>query len=359
MSADLASLRDSLLQQIAAAATLDALETVRVDALGKKGSITALFATMGSLPPDQRKDAGAQFNNIKQLVTDALQARKGVLEQAALQTQLQAEAIDVTLPPMAIHTGSMHPIRQVLDEVINIFARLGFDVATGPDIEDDWHNFTALNIPPSHPARQMHDTFYMQGNAADGAPLVLRTHTSPVQIRTLMQQKPPLRMLAFGSTYRCDSDQTHTPMFHQIEGLVIEEGIHMGHLKGTLQAFLKAFFNLDAVPMRLRPSFFPFTEPSAEVDIACNRQGGRMEIGTGDDWLEILGCGMVHPNVLKNCGVDPSRYQGFAFGMGVERLAMLKYGMPDLRAFFASDLRWLQHYGFNMLDAAPIPGGAA
>jgi phenylalanyl-tRNA synthetase alpha chain len=252
--------------------------------------------------------------------------------------------------------GSIHPVSQVIDEITEIFAQMGFSVAEGPDIEEDFYNFTALNIPPEHPARQMHDTFYLP-ERADGTRRVLRTHTSPVQIRTMLNTKPPLRIIAPGRTFRCDSDQTHTPMFHQVEALVIDESTHMGHLKGCIEAFCRAFFEVDEVKMRFRPSYFPFTEPSAEVDIGCRREGGELRIGEGDDWLEIMGCGMVHPKVLEHGGIDSTKYQGFAFGMGIDRIAMLKYGAPDLRAFFDSDLRWLRHYGFSSLNVPTLGQG--
>lgn len=340
------TLQASLIAAITSAPTLEALEVIRIDALGKSGQITAQLKQLGGLSPEARKERGAELNRIKEAVTAALEARKTALEAEALDRQLAAEAVDVTLPSRPAPQGSLHPITRTIDELTQIFGQMGFDLAVGPDIEDDFHNFTALNIPPEHPARQMHDTFYLCGETAPGHPAVLRTHTSPVQIRVMQGGKPPFRVIAPGRTYRSDSDQTHTPMFHQIEGFVVGRDIHMGHLKGTLQAFLEAFFGVENLPVRFRPSFFPFTEPSAEVDIGCNRKGERIEIGAGADWLEILGCGMIHRKVLENCGLDPDEWQGFAFGMGIERLAMLKYGIPDLRAFFAGDLRWLRHYGF-------------
>ena len=340
---------------IAASEHSSALEELRVAILGKNGSLTQALKAMGALSPDERKARGAELNAVKQQVTDAIEARKSALAGAELNARLLTEKIDVTLPARPIPRGSIHPVTQVIEEITAIFADMGFSVALGPDIEDDAHNFDALNIPESHPARQMHDTFYLQGNG-DGKTL-LRTHTSPVQIRTMQSGKPPFRFIAPGSTYRCDSDLTHTPMFHQVEGFVIDKNIHMGHLKGCLTEFLKAFFELDEVPVRFRPSFFPFTEPSAEVDIGCKRSRDELKIGAGDDWLEILGCGMVHPNVLKNCNLDPNEWQGFAFGMGVERLAMLKYGIPDLRTFFDSDIRWLSHYGFDALNIPSLVGG--
>ncbi|MEW5965292.1 MAG: phenylalanine--tRNA ligase subunit alpha [Pseudomonadota bacterium] len=351
-TSELEALKSELLSQIAAAGELAGLEAVRVAALGKKGRVSELMSRLGSLPPDERKAFGQTVNTLKTEVSDALEARKAVLEAAALAAQLARETADVTLPVRAgpEAEGRIHPISQVLDEVVEIFADLGFSVAEGPDIETDDLNFTKLNIPAEHPARQEHDTFYFQPKA-DGSRLLLRTHTSPVQIRTMVASKPPIRIIAPGRVYRCDSDQTHTPMFHQIEGLVIDEATHMGHLKWVLEEFCKAFFEVDKVRMRFRASHFPFTEPSAEVDI------GAEAIGKPGQWLEILGCGMVHPNVLRNCGLDPERYQGFAFGMGLDRIAMLKYGIPDLRAFFSADLRWLRHYGFSVLDVPTLGGG--
>ncbi|MBZ0325574.1 MAG: phenylalanine--tRNA ligase subunit alpha, partial [Alphaproteobacteria bacterium] len=289
---------------------------------------------------------------------DAIEARKAALADDALAAGLEAERVDVTLPPRPEAEGRVHPISQTIDELTAVFADMGFTVAEAGDIEDDFHNFTALNIPPEHPARQMHDTFYLEPRA-DGSRMLLRTHTSPVQIRTMQARTPPLRIIAPGRTYRCDSDMTHTPMFHQVEGLVIDRNIHMGHLKGCLIEFCRAYFEIDDLPLRFRPSFFPFTEPSAEVDIGCSRADGGLKIGAGDDWLEILGSGMVHPRVLAHCGLDPDEWQGFAFGMGIERIAMLKYGIPDLRTFFDSDLRWLRHYGFLPLDLPSMAEGLA
>ena len=351
-------IRSQALAQIAEAASLEALEAARVAALGKKGTISALMGGLGAMAPEARKEAGARFNVVKDEVAAVIAARKAVLEAQALDARLSSERVDVTLPPRPERQGRVHPIPQVMEEIFTIFAQMGFAIAEGPDIEDDFHNFTALNIPPEHPARQMHDTFYF-GERADGTRHLLRTHTSPVQIRTLCSQKPPIRIIAPGRTYRCDSDMTHTPMFHQVEGLVIDTATHMGHLKGCLVEFLQSYFGVDDVPVRFRPSFFPFTEPSAEVDIGCSREGGELKIGKGAGWLEILGCGMVHPNVLKACGIDPDVYQGFAFGMGVERVAMLKYGIPDLRTFFDADIRWLEHYGFQPLDVPTQAGGLA
>jgi phenylalanyl-tRNA synthetase alpha chain len=351
-TSELETLKAELLAEIAAAGDLAAIEAVRVAALGKKGRIAEQMAKLGKLPPDERKAFGAATNAVKDAVTQSLEARRADLEAAALEARLASERADVTLPvrPGPEAQGRIHPVSQVLDECVEIFADLGFDVAEGPDIETDDMNFTKLNIPPEHPARQEHDTFYFPPKP-DGSRLVLRTHTSPVQIRTMQSRKPPIRIIAPGRVYRCDSDQTHTPMFHQIEGLVIDETTHMGHLKWVLEEFCKAFFEVPDVKMRFRASHFPFTEPSMEVDI------GAEAIGKPGQWLEILGCGMVHPNVLRNCGLDPDKYQGFAFGMGLDRLTMLKYGVPDLRAFFSADLRWLRHYGFSVLDVPTLAGG--
>jgi phenylalanyl-tRNA synthetase alpha chain len=351
-ASDLTSLENAALRDITAASDLAALDAVRVATVGKKGSISELMSKLGTLPADQRKAFGQTVNALKQRVTEALDARKSDLDAVALSAKLATERADITLPvrsgPEA--RGRIHPVSQVLDEVIEIFASLGFAVAEGPDIETDDNNFTKLNVPADHPARQEHDTFYFNP-AEDGSRLLLRTHTSPVQIRTMLAQKPPIRIIAPGRVYRCDSDMTHTPMFHQVEGLVIDETTHMGHLKWTLEAFAKAFFEVDEVKMRFRASHFPFTEPSMEVDI------GAEAIGKPGQWLEILGCGMVHPNVLRNCGLDPDKVQGFAFGVGLDRLAMLKYGIPDLRQFFAGDVRWLSHYGFSPLDVPTLGGG--
>ena len=356
--ADPITLEREILAAIDGAADEAALEAVRVAALGKKGSVSELLKTLGAMTPDERKQQGPLINGLKERATEAIAARRRVLKDAALDARLNSETVDVTLPlrEPAAETGRIHPISQVIDELTAIFADMGFAVAEGPDIETDDYNFTMLNFPPGHPAREMHDTFYLQPGA-DGSRKVLRTHTSPVQIRTMLAQKPPIRVIIPGRTYRSDSDQTHTPMFHQVEGLVIDKSSHLGHLKWILQEFCKAFFEVDQVKMRFRPSFFPFTEPSLEVDIQCRRDKGEIRFGEGDDWLEILGCGMVHPNVLRNCGLDPDVYQGFAWGMGIDRIAMLKYGMPDLRAFFEADVRWLSHYGFRPLDFPTLAGG--
>ena len=350
---DLTNLESELAVAIAGAGDLSALDAVRVAALGKTGSISNLLKSLGSMSPDERQTAGPAINGLRDRVQALISERKATLEGQALQAKLAAERLDLTLPAPPRRKGSVHPTMQAFDELISIFAELGFAVAEGPDIEDDFHNFTALNFPPKHPARDMHDTFFLQPDA-EGVRKVLRTHTSPVQVRTMMSQSPPIRIVAPGRTYRKDSDQTHTPMFHQIEGLVIDRDTHMGHLKWTLETVLARYFETDAVTTRFRPHHFPFTEPSAEMDVGCDRSGGELKIGQGSDWLEILGCGMVHPNVLRNCGLDPDEWQGFAFGFGVDRLAMLKYGVPDLRDMFASDVRWLAHYGFSAF-AAPNP----
>jgi phenylalanyl-tRNA synthetase alpha chain len=353
---NLDQLRSSLMDEVAAAGDLEALEALRVKALGKKGQVTQLMKTLGGLDAEERKAAGQALNLLKDSVARAIEARKADLAEADLEARLAADTIDVSLPPRPAELGRLHPISQTIEELVAIFGEMGFTVAEGPDIEDDFHNFTALNIPPDHPARQEHDTFYLPGRE-DGSRLVLRTHTSPVQIRTMQRTKPPVRIIVPGRTFRADHDATHSPMFHQVEGLVVDETTHMGHLKGTLIEFCRAFFGIDDLPVRFRPSYFPFTEPSAEVDIGCTRDGGQLKIGAGDDWLEILGCGMVHPKVLENCGIDPRRYQGYAFGLGIERVAMLKYGIPDLRTFYDSDLRWLRHYGFLPLEVPSLVRG--
>ncbi len=355
---DFAQVENEILAEIAGAGDEAALEAVRVAALGKNGSVTALLKTLGTLSPDERKSQGPLINGLKDRVNAALAARRDALKAAALTARLNTESVDVTLPVREAPTeiGRVHPITQVIDELTAIFADMGFAVAEGPDIETDDYNFTKLNFPEDHPARLMHDTFFFPPKP-DGTRLLLRTHTSPVQVRTMLTQKPPIRVIIPGRTYRNDSDQTHTPMFHQVEGLVIDKGSHLGHLKWILEEFFKAFFEVDRVGMRFRPSFFPFTEPSLEVDIQCRRDKGEIRFGEGNDWMEILGCGMVHPNVLKNCGLDPDEYQGFAWGMGIDRIAMLKYGMPDLRAFFEADVRWLNHYGFRPLDFPTLAGG--
>jgi len=349
-------LQEAGLGEIAAATAPDALEAVRIKYLGRQGLVTGLMRGLGALPADERREAGARFNALKDTIGEAIDARAAELNRAALSNRLAAERADATLPAFPPALGRIHPISQTIDEIIAIFGEMGFVVAEGPHIEEDFYNFTALNIPPEHPARQEHDTFYLP-ERADGSRLVLRTHTSPVQVRTMLKQKPPIRIIVPGRTFRADHDATHSPMFHQVEGLVIDRSTHMGHLKGCLIEFCRAFFDVDDLPVRFRPSYFPFTEPSAEVDIGCSREGGELKIGAGSGWLEILGSGMVHPQVLRNCGIDPDEYQGFAFGMGIERVAMLKYGIPDLRTMYDSDLRWLRHYGFLPLDIpSPVRG---
>ncbi|MEZ5710238.1 MAG: phenylalanine--tRNA ligase subunit alpha [Blastomonas sp.] len=358
---DVTEIQERYLASIAGA-DLASLEELRVAALGKQGEISALLKTLGKMTPEQRQSEGPRINGAREAVAEAIAARKAALEAAALDARLASETIDLTLPPPASPQGSVHPVSQVMDELAEIFADLGFSVATGPEIEDDWRNFTALNIPETHPARAMHDTFYFPDKDSEGRDMLLRTHTSPVQIRTMTSQSPPIYIIAPGRTYRSDSDATHTPMFHQVEGLVIDRGIHLGHLKWTLETFVRAFFERDDIVLRMRPSYFPFTEPSAEVDVGFSMEKGKRVIGgdpNGENggWMEILGSGMVHPQVIRNCGLDPDEWQGFAFGCGIDRLAMLKYGMDDLRAFFDGDLRWLRHYGFSALDVPTLSGG--
>ncbi|OYY78305.1 MAG: phenylalanine--tRNA ligase subunit alpha [Sphingomonas sp. 28-62-20] len=360
MTTDLDQMQTDMLAAIDAASGLDALDAVRVQALGKTGVITTLLKSLGAMTPEERQAKGPAIHGLREAITAAIATRKAALERADLDARLARETIDMTLPAEPALVGSIHPVSQVMDELAEIFADLGFAVATGPEIEDDWHNFSALNIPETHPARAMHDTFYLAGEHE--RPIVLRTHTSPVQIRTMMTQAPPIRIIAPGRTYRSDSDATHTPMFHQVEGLVIDKGITLGHLKWTLETFLKAFFERDDVVLRLRPSYFPFTEPSAEVDVGFTVQNGKRVIGGGGDtenggWMEVLGSGMVHPKVIAACGLDPDEWQGFAFGCGIDRLAMLKYGMDDLRPFFDGDLRWMKHYGFSCLDVPTLSAG--
>ena len=346
---DPSALQAEIIERIGGADSLDALDAIRVDALGKKGSISLAMRELGQLEGDARREAGQALNALKDTVSAAIENRKADLARAALDARLAGEKVDVSLSPRPEAQGRIHPLSRTLEEVTAIFAEMGFTVAEGPDIETDFYNFTALNIPEEHPARQEHDTFYLTPDA-EGRRKVLRTHTSPVQIRTMEKIEPPIRIIAPGRTYRSDHDATHSPMFHQCEGLVIGKDIHMGHLKGCLIEFCRAFFGVDDLPVRFRASYFPFTEPSAEVDIGCSREGGGLKIGAGDDWLEILGSGMVNPRVLQNCGIDPDEYQGFAFGMGLERMTMLKYGIPDLRPFYDSDLRWMRHYGFLPFD---------
>ena len=365
------SLRAELSAAIATAADEAALDSVRVSALGKKGSVSALLASLGTMAPQERKSAGPAINGLKSEITGLIEARSATLKAAALEARLQAETVDITLPlqPAPTARGRIHPISQTIDEITAIFSDMGFSIAEGPDIETDYYNFTALNFPEGHPAREMHDTFFMKPGP-DGVKKVLRTHTSPVQMRVMQKtdakpaasyltppMDPPIRVVMPGRTYRNDSDQTHTPMFHQVEGLVIDKSSHIGQLRWVLEEFLKAFFEVPSVTLRFRPSFFPFTEPSMEVDVQCDRSGSEVKIGEGEDWLEILGCGMVHPNVIANAGLDPDIYQGFAWGIGIDRIAMLKYGMPDLRAFFDADQRWIAHYGFRPLDLPTLFGG--
>ncbi len=352
---ELQTLQSDLLARIDGAASIEAVEAIRVEALGKQGRITALLKSLGGMTPEQRLAEGPAIHALREGVTAAIGTRKAALERAALDAKLAAETLDMTLPADRTPPGSVHPVSQVLDELAEIFADLGFAVASGPEIEDDWHNFSALNIPETHPARAMHDTFYFPDEGEKR--MLLRTHTSPVQIRTMLKDKPPIRIIAPGRVYRSDSDATHTPMFHQIEGLVIDRGITLGHLKWTLETFLKAFFERDDIVLRLRSSYFPFTEPSVEVDVGYSLINGKRVIGGSDGWLEVLGSGMVHRKVIEACGLDPNEWQGFAFGTGVDRLAMLKYGMDDLRAFFDGDLRWLRHYGFAALDVPTLSGG--
>ncbi len=345
---DLNSLEADVLARITAARDEAALEAVRVDTLGKQGAISQLMRTLGAMSPEERQAMGPKLNGLKDAITEAILAKKASLAESLLEAKLKADALDVTLPPIRPRIGAIHPVSRVMEELAQIFGEMGFTLEEGPDIESDFNNFTALNFPPKHPAREMHDTFFLNATDEQGARKVLRTHTSPVQVRTMLKQKPPIRMICMGRTFRKDSDATHTPMFHQIEGLVIDETSTLADLKSVLVALMKAYFEVDEVEVRFRPHHFPFTEPSAEMDVRCDRSvPGQIKIGQGSDWLEILGSGVVHPNVIRNCGLDPEKYQGYAFGLGVDRLAMLKYGMPDLRDFFAADTRWLKHYGFS------------
>lgn len=355
---DIKQLETDILAAIEGAADEAALETVRVGAIGKKGSISEQMKSLGRMSPEERKEMGPVLNGLKNSITDAIAARKEVLKRAGIEQRLKTETVDVTLPvrPSPAEAGRIHPISQVVDEITAIFSDMGFSIAEGPDIETDYYNFTALNFPEGHPAREMHDTFFLPPDD-NGERKVLRTHTSPVQIRTMENQKPPIRIVIPGKTYRQDSDPTHTPMFHQLEGLVVDESANIANMKWVLEEFCKSFFEVDNINMRFRPSFFPFTEPSLEVDIQCDRSGTEVKFGEGDDWMEILGCGMVHPNVLRSGGLDPDVYQGFAWGIGIDRIAMLKYGMPDLRAFFDADARWISHYGFRPLDMPTLFGG--
>ncbi len=351
-------LKAKYLGQIADAGDENALEAIRLAAVGKKGEVALKMRELGKMTPEERQVAGPALNALKDEINSALSAKKAALADAALDERLRTEWLDVTLPTRARRQGSIHPVSQATEELTAIFAELGFSVAEGPRIETDWHNFDALNIPGHHPARAEMDTFYMHRAAGDNRPPhVLRTHTSPVQIRSMELQGAPIRVICPGGVYRADYDQTHTPMFHQVEGLAIDKDISMANLKWVLEEFVKAFFEVDDVELRFRASHFPFTEPSAEVDIRCSWDNGQLKIGEGDDWMEILGSGMVHPKVIAAGGIDPEVYQGFAFGIGIDRLAMLKYGIPDLRAFFDSDLRWLRHYGFAALDMPNLHGG--
>ena len=353
---DYDKLKNEVLIKIKEANSLDDLENLRVQVLGKKGSITSLMKQLGSLEPDKRREAGQILNSLQKNIIESIDNKKSSLEETYLNEKIKNESLDISLPTRPENVGRIHPLSKTMDEVISIFAQMGFTVAEGPDIESDFYNFTALNIPQEHPARQEHDTFYFNEDE-NGERKVLRTHTSPVQIRTMEKIKPPLRVIVPGRTYRSDHDATHSPMFHQCEGLVIGDNLNMSHLKGCLIDFCRIFFGVDDLPVRFRPSYFPFTEPSAEVDIGCSRKSGELIIGEGDEWLEILGSGMVNPRVLQNCGLDPNEHQGFAFGMGLERVAMLKYGIPDLRPFFDSDLRWMKHYGFFPFEQTSIHQG--
>src|ERR1700733_684928 len=353
---DIESLERQILDAVAGASDESALEGVRVSALGKKGSVNELLKTLGGMGAEERREKGPLFNDLRDRVAQAIADKKSALADQALTARLAHERVDVTLPARPEPQGTIHPVSQVLDEITAIFADLGFAIGEGPDVEFDEYNFTKLNIPPDHPARQMHDTFYVS-RQTDGARHVLRTHTSPVQARVMLSQKPPIRVIVPGRTYRRDSDATHTPMFHQVEALVIDEETHLGHLRWVVEEFCSAFFEVERIELRARPSYFPFTEPSVEWDMRCDRSGGQIRFGTGNDWLELGGSGMVHPRVLEMCGIDPERYQGFAFGFGLDRMAMLKYGAPDLRPFFDSDLRWLRHYGFAALDLPTLDGG--
>ena len=352
---DLSTLEQEIFNKFSQLKNKENLENLRTEVLGKKGSLSKLFQDLATIDKDQKKEFASQLNILKTKVLEEFSKYSARFDQEEIKKKLQGEAIDITLPTPKSPQGKIHPVSQVIDELTCIFAELGFSVAEGPDIENEYNNFTALNTPPNHPARDMHDTFYLD----DQKQTLLRTHTSPVQIRTMLNDKPPFKIIAPGRTYRCDSDQTHTPMFHQLEGLYVDKNVTMADLRGCLDYFLKKFFEIDQIKMRFRPSHFPFTEPSAEVDIGYEIKDGKITIGQGDKWLEILGCGMVHPNVLKNAKIDSSKYQGYAFGVGVDRLAMLKYGINDLRSFFESDVRWLEHFGFNANDIPTNYGGLA
>lgn len=351
MTVNLDQLKNEAEMALRSANDLIALDTLRVQYLGKSGAITGLLKQVGALPVHERKSFGESVNHVRDALATLISDKQQQLEAAALQQRLIHERIDVALPVTPTSTGQLHPISQTIDDMISIFAQMGFSLQMGPEIEDDFHNFTALNFPSDHPARSMHDTFFLEPDA-DGTQKLLRTHTSTVQIRTMLNHKPPLKIIVPGRVYRSEMDATHTAMFHQFEGFVVDKigTFHMGHLKGCLTDFLQAFFNLDKCPVRFRPSYFPFTEPSAEVDIGYARREGKLVLGESEKWMEVLGCGMIHPNVLRACNIDPEQYQGFAFGLGLDRFAMLKYGIPDLRDMFDSDLRWLKHYGFSVLD---------
>ncbi|NMW32804.1 phenylalanine--tRNA ligase subunit alpha [Altererythrobacter sp. RZ02] len=359
---DLNTRQKNTLAAISAADTADAVEALRVEALGKQGWISQLLKTLGKMTPEERQEQAPAIQQARAAVADAIADRKQAIDDVELDRKLATETLDLSLPAPATPKGTVHPVSQVMDELAEIFADLGFAVKTGPEVEDDWHNFTALNMDENHPARAMHDTFYFPDRDADDRAMLLRTHTSPVQIRTMMNEGAPLRIIAPGRVYRSDSDATHTPMFHQVEGLVIDKDIHLGHLKWTLETFLKAFFERDDIVLRLRPSYFPFTEPSVEVDVGFAIVKGRRVLGGSGDapghaWMELLGSGMVNRRVIEFAGLDPDEWQGFAFGVGVDRLAMLKYGMDDLRAFFDGDIRWLQHYGFSPYDQPTLSAG--
>ena len=356
---DLVILEKEILEAVKSVKDQDGLEAIRVGELGKKGRISLLMKDLSLLSPEEKKEKGSTLNKLKNNVSNSISEKKEELENTELNNRLLKEKVDVSLPvqSQSAKTGKIHPVSQVMDEISEIFGSLGYQIAEGPDIETEHYNFNALNIPESHPARQMHDTFYMPDKNHNDESLVLRTHTSPVQVRTMEKGEPPFKFISPGRTYRCDSDQTHTPMFHQIEGLVVDEKTHLGHLKWTLETFFKSFFELDSIEIQLRPSYFPFTEPSLEVDVLCDRSGSVLKVGEGSDWLEVAGAGMIHSEVLKSANIDPTKYQGFAFGLGVDRLAQLKYGIPDLRTFFNGDVRWLNHYGFSFLDIPTLSRG--
>ena len=353
------SLKKEILEKISNAINEDALEKIRIEELGKKGRVSKLLNEIGTLSSEERKNIGPIINNLKKVINDQIQEKKEHFINLILDNRLLEEKLDVTLPVKINqnNNGKIHPVSQVLEEISEIFGSLGYEIADGPDVESEYYNFNALNIPESHPARQMHDTFYLDEYNGKEGQSVLRTHTSPVQVRTMESGKPPFKFISPGRTYRCDSDQTHTPMFHQIEGLVVDEKTNLGHLKWTLETFLSSFFEIEDTKIQMRPSYFPFTEPSIEIDVLCDRSGSVLKIGEGKDWLEVAGAGMVHPNVLKAANINPNKYQGFAFGFGLDRLAQLKYGIPDLRTFFNGDIRWLKHYGFSSLDIPTLSRG--